>query len=91
MKEFMVGDALPEPDMKVNIDLWEVNETARVFLNGKEIGILWKAPYKVEVSGFLKSGENILTTIVFYLNRLDEMHPLKEIVLSLYYAQHGIR
>ena len=33
---------------------------ARVRLNGRDLGILWKPPYRVEITGNLKSGENAL-------------------------------
>ena len=35
-------------------------ETARLCLNGKWVGALWKPPYKMEISSYLKPGKNIL-------------------------------
>jgi hypothetical protein len=35
-----------------------VREAAVVYVNGKEAGSVWCAPYRVEVSGLLKAGEN---------------------------------
>jgi len=55
-----VGEPLINPGLKIYIDLGEVNETARVTLNGKEAGTVWKAPYKTEVTGFVRQGENDL-------------------------------
>jgi len=33
---------------------------AQVKLNGQDLGVLWKAPFKVNVTGALKSGQNTL-------------------------------
>lgn len=46
MNEFIVEDCQLVPGLKAILDLGEVNETARVILNGEEIGSLWKKPYK---------------------------------------------
>jgi hypothetical protein len=40
---------------------------ARVKLNGHDLGILWKAPYQVEVGKHLKSGTNTLEIAVVNL------------------------
>ena len=37
---------------------------ARVQLNGKDLGILWKPPYRVDVTDSLKAGENTLKIAV---------------------------
>jgi hypothetical protein len=43
------------------LDMGKVREFAEVTLNGKPVGgILWKPPFKVEVSGLLKPGTNQL-------------------------------
>ena len=42
------------------IDLGTVHDLARVRLNGIDVGTAWCAPWRVEVSAALKSGENIL-------------------------------
>ncbi|MCX5729626.1 MAG: glycosyl hydrolase, partial [Nitrospirae bacterium] len=57
---------------RVFLDLGTVNETARVTLNGKELGVAWCAPRRVEVTEALKPGENILEIEVVNLwpNRL---------------------
>jgi len=52
---------------------------AEVKLNGQELGILWKAPYRVEVTGVLRPGDNDLEVKVvnLWINRLigDEQLP----------------
>jgi len=59
-------------DRQVVLDLGDVKNIAEVSLNGKNLGILWKPPYSVDVTGALKAGENILEVKVTNLwpNRL---------------------
>jgi hypothetical protein len=42
------------------LDLGAVEVMAEVRLNGKDLGILWKSPYQVDITSALKSGENKL-------------------------------
>jgi hypothetical protein len=37
-----------------------VHDMARVKLNGKELGVVWCAPWRVEVAGAIKAGANQL-------------------------------
>jgi len=50
---------------------------AEVRLNGRDIGILWKPPYRVEITDVIKSGQNTLDIRVVNLpiNRMlgDEL------------------
>jgi hypothetical protein len=41
-----------------------VREAAQVWVNGKPAGAVWKPPYRVDVSGLLKSGENTVRIVV---------------------------
>jgi len=45
---------------------------ARVTLNGKDLGVLWKKPFQVEITGVAQSGANTLELTVANLwpNRL---------------------
>jgi hypothetical protein len=45
---------------KTWLDLGKVAVMAEVRLNGKDLGILWKPPYRVDVTGALRAGENQL-------------------------------
>lgn len=45
---------------KIFLELGKVGVIARVKLNGKEIGGLWTAPWKLNISGHLKNGDNSL-------------------------------
>lgn len=57
------------------LDLGKVAHTARVFLNGKEIGVSWCPPHIVDLSGSLKSGRNELAIEVTNLaaNRIADL------------------
>ncbi len=53
---------LPEPRTlnRVFLSLGTVRDMARVSLNGKDLGVVWCAPWRVEVTGALKAGDNHL-------------------------------
>ena len=61
------------------LDLGNVMVNARVFVNGHDCGILWKSPYRINVTGLLKEGKNDLRIEVTnrWINRLigDEQLP----------------
>lgn len=42
------------------LDLGQVDESARVWINGKEVGILWSIPFKARVGSLLKAGNNTI-------------------------------
>ena len=64
---------------QVFLDLGRVEVIAEVKLNGKPLGILWKPPFRVDVTGALKSGENAIEVKVvnLWVNRQigDEQLP----------------
>ncbi|HZI54581.1 MAG TPA: glycoside hydrolase, partial [Chitinophagaceae bacterium] len=63
---------------KTFIDLGDVMNLAEVNVNGKSLGIVWKQPYRVDVSNALKPGENkvIIKVINLWVNRLiGDMQP----------------
>ncbi len=61
------------------LDLGKVAVMAEVRLNGKDLGILWKPPFRVDVTDTIKSGENLLEVKVvnLWINRMigDEQLP----------------
>ena len=42
------------------LDLGEVYESAKVWINGEEAGYIWSHPFTIDISHLLKSGENLL-------------------------------
>jgi len=42
----------------IYIDLGEVHSLARVFVNGKNMGVVWAAPYRLNISDAAVAGEN---------------------------------
>jgi hypothetical protein len=66
------------------LDLGEVKIMAKVILNGKEVGTLWTAPWRLDISDFIRHGKNDLKIEVINLwaNRLigDEQKPYDGIV-----------
>ena len=61
-----------EPGRKIYLDLGVVHEIARIRLNGKDLGIVWCAPWRIDISNALKEGRNDLEIEVANLwpNRL---------------------
>jgi hypothetical protein len=62
----------PAAGQRYYLDLGTVKDTARVRLNGKDLGVLWCPPWRVEITGAAKPGENALEIEVVNLwpNRL---------------------
>ena len=50
----------PRPDARVFLDLGEVRQLAAVAVNGKDLGVCWKKPFRVDITDALRSGENVL-------------------------------
>ena len=57
------------------LDMGQVCESARVTLNGNDLGVLWSIPYRIKVGDYLKKGENTLKIEVANLmaNRIRYM------------------
>ena len=69
----------PQQKQIVTLDLGKVAVMAEVKLNGKDLGILWKRPYHVDITDVVKEGHNTLEVRVVSLpiNRMlgDELLP----------------
>ncbi len=78
-KTFNVPVGFAASGQRVALDLGQVKNLAEVTLNGKRLGVLWKAPFRADVTGALKPGQNRLEVKVTNLwpNRLigDEHFP----------------
>ncbi|HEV2326860.1 MAG TPA: glycosyl hydrolase [Terracidiphilus sp.] len=64
-------DAL-RPGAHLWLDLGDVENIARIEVNGKSVGIAWKAPFQVDLTGAVKPGSNSITIAVtnLWVNRL---------------------
>jgi hypothetical protein len=62
---------LPEewaaPHRRIYLDLGRVEVLAGVKLNGRSLGLVWKTPFRVEVTGMLRPGPNALEITVVNL------------------------
>ncbi len=78
-KTLAIPANLLAPGNRLYLDLGKVAVMARVTLNGQDLGILWKPPYRVDISPAAKAGDNQLEVQVVNLwpNRLigDEQLP----------------
>lgn len=74
-----VPASLLQPEQRVYLHLGRVEMVASVHINGKPAGILWKTPFQVDVTGFLRPGENLVEIRVanLWVNRMigDEQLP----------------
>lgn len=77
--EFVIHKKQLAKNKTLSLDLGGVSVAARVNINGTDLGVLWKAPYYVDVTNVLKKGKNTLTIEVSnqWTNRLigDEQYP----------------
>ena len=72
-KTFVVSrSSLPASRSQIYLDLGTVKNVARVKLNSRDLGVVWTAPWHVEVTDMLRSGANELEIEVANLwpNRL---------------------
>ena len=60
------------PKGKIVLDLGVVHDMARVKLNGNDLGVVWCAPWRIEITGAIKAGDNQLEIEVVnrWANRL---------------------
>ena len=67
------------PNKRFSLDFGNLKNIAEVALNGKNLGILWKPPFRVDVTDAIRPGENRLRVAVtnMWPNRLigDEQLP----------------
>ncbi len=72
-------DAVADDRGPVFLDLGVVNHIARVKLNGRDLGVVWTAPWRVDVSRAIRKSRNLLEIEVtnVWANRLigDEQEP----------------
>jgi hypothetical protein len=70
---------------KTLLDLGVVADIAEVSINGKSLGVLWKPPYRVDVTDALRAGRNEIVVKVTnqWTNRImgDQLLPADRRVL----------
>ncbi|RZJ88624.1 MAG: hypothetical protein EOO20_13175, partial [Chryseobacterium sp.] len=64
--------ALQQPGKRIILDLGDVQNTAHVWLNGKDLGIVWAPPYRVDITSAVVAQNNKLEIDVTnsWVNRL---------------------
>jgi alpha-L-rhamnosidase len=76
-----------KPGTAVLLDLGRVGDVAEVSVNGRALGVLWKAPYQIEVTSALRPGENQLEIKVTnqWTNRIagDRLAPADKKILNV--------
>jgi hypothetical protein len=77
--EFDMAAEMLSKSRRLFLDLGKVEVMADVRLNGKDLGTLWKRPYRVEVTDAVRAGANVLEVRVanLWINRMigDEQLP----------------
>lgn len=78
-KEIVIPTPMLRPDRALMLDLGLVKNLAQVSLNGRDLGVLWKPPFRMDISGAAHPGANLLEVRITNLwpNRLigDEQLP----------------
>ena len=64
VREFSIGAETLSNDAEAFVVFEEIQEMARVFVNGNDCGIVWTPPYKARITPFLKAGTNKITVQV---------------------------
>jgi hypothetical protein len=64
IKTFRYSADSLKPGQRVLLDLGEVKDIAEVRLNGRQLGVAWTKPFRVDMTNALKTGENKLQIAV---------------------------
>ena len=59
-KRFTLPEGFVQSGRSVVLDLGRVKNFAEVKLNGKSLGVLWKEPFRLDVTGLARPGQNDL-------------------------------
>ncbi len=71
-KVIQAPDSWFKKDLEIWVDLGDVKNIAEVIVNGKSLGIIWKKPFRINITQDIKQGENKLEIKVtnLWVNRL---------------------
>ena len=76
-KQFRLSDPLPLG--RLFLDLGTVKNLARVQMNGRELGVIWTAPWRTEITEAVQAGNNdlVIEVVNLWPNRLigDALRP----------------
>lgn len=67
MTPTICNDGSPKDSNRIYLDLGNVRHVAEVRLNGKKMGVLWTAPWRVEITGIVRASNNVLEVDVINL------------------------
>jgi hypothetical protein len=72
VKTIHVPSSAITPGSRLWLDLGDVENIAEVAVNGKYLGVFWKTPFKIDVTGVLVPGSNRITVQVtnLWVNRM---------------------
>jgi len=70
--EFVLPDSYRIKNRKVILEFENIIETAHIYLNGSDLGICWRFPYRLDITEALRTGKNQLKVEVAntWANRL---------------------
>ncbi|TAD81209.1 MAG: hypothetical protein EAY75_18050 [Bacteroidetes bacterium] len=78
-QQIELNTAAIREDSRAILDLGEMHDIAVVKVNGKQAGVLWYPPYRIDVTEYVQSGSNAIEIEVTnnWANRLigDEQYP----------------
>lgn len=71
-KQFTLTNGVLKPGNTLELDLGSVGIMAEVIVNGKNLGILWKVPFRIDLGNSVHAGKNDLEIRVtnLWVNRL---------------------
>ena len=58
-RSYMVRTEVPEYEGRLILDLGEVCNLAQVFVDGQEAGIVWKAPFTIDITDLVKDRKTV--------------------------------
>lgn len=69
---YQIAFEIDDASTNMLLDLGEVHAVAKVCVNGKELGTLWKPPYRLDITSAIRKGSNVLevTIVNAWNNRL---------------------
>ncbi len=86
-------EPLPSPPGKTNMRAYldpPVREAAEVFVNGKSAGMVWRPPYRIDVTTFVHAGLNHLRVVVAN-TAINELAGQSLPDYRLLWARYGMR